>query len=154
MSWLKDDDISRTLEVDGQRQTLETIRDFIVKHDNKTSFLFGIFTKNGTHIGTHSFNFYPKHKLATVGVMIGDKSYWGKAVPLETRAQILNWAFEELDCNKIEAGCFSINFPAIYNFKRQHWKLEGVRKKNRIIDGESVDMVLFGMMKKDWYEQR
>jgi [ribosomal protein S5]-alanine N-acetyltransferase len=154
LSWLKDDEISRTLDVDGQSQTLDKIRSFIVSHDDKTSFLFGIFTKNGLHIGTHSFRYYPQHKLATVGVMIGDKSFWGKAVPLETRTGILNWAFDELGCNKVEAGCLSINLPAIYNFKRQNWKIEGIRKEHRIVNNQSVDTILFGMIKKDWYEQR
>jgi [ribosomal protein S5]-alanine N-acetyltransferase len=154
LSWLKDKDINRTLDVDGQGQTLDTIRQYICKHDNKTSFLFGIFTKDGDHIGTHSFNFDPKNKLATVGVMIGDKSYWGKAVPLETRARIMDWAFDDLGCNKIEAGCYSINMPAIYNFKRQHWGMEGILRQNRVVDKEFIDVVLFGMTKKEWYEQR
>lgn len=150
LSWLRDLEVSRNLEVDGLRQTLETLRDYITAHDGKTKFLFGIFTKDGVLIGTHSFSYYPNHKLATCGVMIGDRDYWGKAVPLETRARVLDFAFDELGCEKVEAGCYSINLPALYNFIHQKWAREGIRKAHRIIDGKSVDMVHFGMQKSQW----
>ncbi len=151
LSWLKDISISKTLDVDGASQTLTTVRDYIDSHDNKPSYLFGIFTKDGRHIGTHSFRYHPNHKLATVGVMIGDKSFWGKGVVLETRARILDWAFKDLQCNKVEAGCYSTNFPAIYNFKHQQWKMEGIRRSHRVVDGIPIDMILFGMMEEDWH---
>jgi [ribosomal protein S5]-alanine N-acetyltransferase len=154
LSWLKDKEISRTLDADGDALTLESLAQYIESHDNKTSFLLGIFTKDGKHIGTHSFRHYPRHKLATVGVMIGDRDFWGKAVPLETRSRVLDWAFDVLDCNKVEAGCYSINLPSIYNFKRQHWRMEGVRKSHRVVDGKPVDMILFGMLREEWNVQR
>jgi RimJ/RimL family protein N-acetyltransferase len=154
LSWLKNEEINRTLEVDGKNQSLKTLSEYISFHDNINYFLFGIFLKkNNKFIGTHSFRSYPKHKLATVGVMIGNQDYWGKGIPLETRARILDWAFNKIDCNKVEASCYSINYPAIYNFKRQKWKIEGIKESCRIIDNKFVDLILFGMKKKTWYEQ-
>ena len=50
LSWLHDFEVSKTLEVDGKSQTLETIKDYINWHDNKLKFLFGIF-------GTDTANF-------------------------------------------------------------------------------------------------
>ena len=154
VGWLHDPTISRTLDVDGPAQTLGTVRDYIASHDNVTGFLFGIFADRDLLIGTHSFRHHPRHKMATVGVMIGDRNYWGREVPLITRRRILDFAFDELGCNKVEAGCYSINLPAIYNFKRQHWTLEGTRKAHRIVEGLSVDMLLFGMLKEDWHARR
>lgn len=154
VGWMHDPTVNRTLDVDGPSQTLETVQNYIAGHDNVRNFLFGIFTEDGVLIGTHSFRYNPQHKLASVGVMIGDRDYWGKEVPLATRSRILDFAFDDLGCNKVEAGSYSINLPAIYNFKRQHWKLEGVRKAHRIVEGKSVDVLLFGMLKEDWYARR
>ncbi len=151
LGWLKDPDINRTLEVDGSSQTIETLTHYIHGHDNKSKFLFGIFSKSGVHIGTHSFRLQQENRLATVGVMIGDKSYWGKGVPLETRACLLDWAFDELECNKVEAGCFSNNLPAIYNFIKQHWTREGIQRSHRIVNGRAVDAILYGMLKEEWH---
>jgi len=154
LSWLKNITINRALDVDGKNQTLKTLSEYISFHDNINNFLFGIFVKrNNKLIGPHSFRFFPKSKVASVGVMIGNQDYWGRGVPLETRARILDWAFNDMDCNKVKAGCYSINYPAIYNFKRQKWKIEKVIKSCRIIDDKMVDLILFSMKKKAWYEQ-
>jgi len=154
LQWLHDPDIVRTLDVDGASQTIDSLREYIACHDSVDRILFGIFTQEGLFIGTHSFRHYPKHRMATVGVMIGDRHYWGKGVPLETRECLLRWAFDDLNCNKVEAGCYSINLPSIYNFQRQKWKNEGVRKAHRIVDGKFVDVLLFGMTRDDWYASR
>lgn len=154
LGWLRDPDISRTLETDGATQTLESIAAYIASHDGRVRFLFGIFTRDGILIGTHSFRWHPKDKRATVGVMIGDKAHWGRAVPLETRARLLDWAFDELGCNKVEAGCYSINMPAIYNFKRQRWKLEGVQRAHTIIDNRPADLLFYAMFREDWQIER
>jgi ribosomal-protein-alanine N-acetyltransferase len=150
LSWLRDDEVSRTLDTDGSKQTLDTLRDYILSHNNTTRFLFGIFTKDGLHIGTHSFRAVPEHKRASIGVMIGDKSYWGQGVPLQTRACLIDWAFDNQGLEKLEAGCVSINIPAVYNFKRQRWAHEGTRKAHGIIEGRPVDLLLFGLLKVNW----
>lgn len=153
LSWLRDPEINRTLDIDGEEQTLQSVADYIASHDNVTDFLFGIFTKESDkHIGNLSLRYHSKHKMAYLGLMIGDKKYWGKGVPLETRSKVVDWIFNELDCNKIEAGCYSINLPSIYNFQKQHWEMEGILKSHRIVDGKSVDLILYGMNKDIWHE--
>ena len=154
LSWLRDPDVNRTLDVGGEMQTMDTLRQYIESHDGETRILFGIFTRKGLHIGTHSFRHYPRHRLVTIGIMIGGKDYWGKKVPLETRACLLDYAFDVLQCDKAEAGCYSINLPAIYNFKAQHWSVEGVQRSHRLVGGKPVDMILFGMLKKEWHAYR
>ena len=77
LSWLLDERVSRTLDSDGENQTLESITKYIQSHNNKIDFLFGIFIKNyknneGQHIGNISFRLHPEHKLANIGIMIGD----------------------------------------------------------------------------------
>ena len=115
--------------------------------------MFGVYTKEGKQIGTHSFVWSKIDKVAQIGVMIGDKNYWGKGVILETRSRLLNYALE-LGCKKIEASCDSINIPAIYNFVKQGWTKEGVRRAHRIVDNQPVDLILFGMLAHEWNAKR
>ena len=151
LSWIKDPDINRTLDVGSERPTIDSLKEYVATHDGSKKILFGIYTREGLHIGTHSFNHDGVHKMATLGAMVGDKAFWGKGVILETRSAILDWAFDELGCNKIQSGCYSTNYPAIYNFKRQNWKKEGVLRAHRIVSGESVDLLLFGMLAEEWH---
>lgn len=154
LSWLRDEEVSRTLDVEGHKQSLRTIHEYLSSHDNNSSFLFGIFAQNEVFIGTYSFVCSFENKVARLGVMIGDKSFWGMGVPLETRSAILDWAFENMPCDKVESGCYSINLPAIYNFIRQGWEREGIRKRTKIIDGVAVDFIQYAMFKENWYARR
>jgi RimJ/RimL family protein N-acetyltransferase len=154
LAWMHDYEITRTLEVDGENQTIDTIKDYVRSRNSKGNYLFGIYTKEGKHIGTHSFIWSKKHKIVQIGVMVGDKNYWGKRVPLETRSRLLNYAFFELGCNKAQGECYTINFPAIYNFIKQGWVKEGARRAYRIIDNQSVDLILFGMLRDEWTAQK
>jgi [ribosomal protein S5]-alanine N-acetyltransferase len=153
LSWMQDYEVTRTLDVDGDNQTIETLKDYVRSHISKGDYVFGIYTKKGKHIGTHSFVWSKANKVAQIGVMIGDRTYWGKGVPLETRSRLLNYAFD-LGCKKIEASCDSINIPAIYNFVKQGWNKEGVRKAHRIVDNKPVDLILFGMLDYEWNAKR
>ena len=48
------------------------------------------------------------------------------------------------------AGAYSQNFPAIYNFKRQNWKMYRIDENYKLIDGKSVDFVNYSMSKDQW----
>ena len=152
LSWMHDLEVSKTLEVDGLAQTIETIKDYIKWHDNKTKFLFGIYTNKNIHIGNFSITLNIEHQRATIGVMIGDKNYWGKGVVNEMRSLIIDWLFYKKGMNKIEAGPMSINYPAIFNFTKQGWQNEGIMKEHYLINGKKVDSVLYGMTKIRWKE--
>ena len=143
LSWLHDPKIAVMLASDAMNETMAGLRKFISWHDNVTRFLFGVFTKEGKFIGTHSIQFFPREGWAAVGVMIGDRKFWGAAVPLETRARLLQWIFEELGPGLVRASCFSINRPSIFNFKRQGWQVEKVSKGAKVVQGKPVDLIYF-----------
>ena len=153
LSWLHDPEVSRTLDVDGDIQTIDSLKEYVRSHQSRRNYVFGVYTKEGKQIGTHSFVWSKTDKVAQIGVMIGDKNYWGKGVILETRSRLLNYALE-LGCKKIEASCDSINIPAIYNFVKQGWAKEGVRRAHRIVDNQPVDLILFGMLAHEWNAKR
>jgi RimJ/RimL family protein N-acetyltransferase len=85
-----------------------------------------------------------------MGVMIGDKDYWGQGVVLEARARILDFIFAELPIDKVSGGCYQTNGPAIFNYQRQGWKVDGIRKAEHLDRGRRVDTILFAMFREDW----
>jgi len=153
VAWMNDPDVNRTLNP-KPKQTVDSIKDYILSHDNQNSFLFGIFTKKQHHIGNISFRSQPEHKMAIMGIMIGDKAHWGAAAALEARSAVLDWAFDFLGLNKVEAGCHHTNAPAVYNFRRQGWTLEGNKRSHLIVAGRPIDELHFAMFKEDWYARR
>ena len=117
LAWLHDIEVSKTLEVDGLAQTIETIKDYIKWHDNKTKFLFGIYTNKNIHIGNFSVTLNIEHQRATIGVMIGDKNYWGKGVVNEIRSLIIDWLFY----NKKLSSAIDWTYPFNILVWRKKW---------------------------------
>ncbi len=153
VDWLNDPEVNRYLET-RTKQTLESVCVYVSQRDRSRGYLFGIFAKEDGHIGNLSLMVEPLHGRGTLGVMVGERAYWGKSVVLETRAQVLNFAFDELGLYKVCAGCYAANTAAVYNFRRQNWQVDGVRKSHAIDgDGNRVDMVHFAMFRENWKQR-
>jgi RimJ/RimL family protein N-acetyltransferase len=157
LSWMTEPKIVGNLMAQRHPQTLETIRDFVASHDNRHRFLFGIFDKRAAspvHIGNMSVSHYPEDDRASVGVIVGDFDYWGKGVVLEARGRVLDFLFDELQVEKVHAGCFGSNVQALFNFKKQGWTREGLRRRHYKFEGKYFDEVLFCLFKEDWRARR
>jgi len=155
LGWLNDPEVTRYLESRHGKNTLETIRAYIASHDGTSGYLLGIFTKAGEHVGNFSLRIDKPNAVGTLGVMIGERSHWGRQVILETRAAVLDWAFGRLGLHKVCGACLAANLPAIYNYRRQGWRHEGTRREQAVDEGGSrVDVVMFGMLASDWHKRR
>lgn len=104
-SWLNDPAVNAYL--DTKQATIESLREYIREKTNAQDCLFlGIFDQ-GTdrHIGNIKLEPVDlKEKKATLGVLIGDKEYWGKGIGTETVRLLVNYAFNTLDLGKLDLG--------------------------------------------------
>jgi len=135
----------------GRQEAERHIRQF----NNRQSFHLGIFPhdENGS-IGTITFDL-KGHKLAKTGIVIGNKHYWGKKVPLEVRARVFDFLFMEMGMEKIAGAVMARNFSAVFNYKAQGFTCEGVLRKQLIgPDGEREDYLIFGLLRDEWMDQK
>jgi len=152
--WLADPEIVHHLEVSaGDAPSVDELRGFIAGHDNFGSYLLGVFTRDGEHIGNFRFRLARRHGVAYFGVMIGERDYWGQGVVLECRASILDYIFRVLDVYKAVGAATSRNMPALFNYGRQGWQQEGVQRGEYLEDGQRVDKVWFAMFREDWLKR-
>ena len=156
LAWLCDADVVRWLNSRFSNHDLSSIRSYITRHDNRTSFHVGVFDAgSGLHIGNHSVYHESTHQSAQINVMIGDKNYWGSGVVLETRAALLDWLFRTLNVYRIWGTPFAKNAPALFNYRRQGFKLEGVmRAARRVSDAERLDIAIFSLLRNEWAGRR
>lgn len=150
LAWLHDPEVTRYLQVRFVDYTLDKLGQYIASHDNVTRFLFGIFTKDGLHIGNYSLRVNRLHEKANIGVMIGDRDYWGKGVILESRAAILDFSFDAIGLFKVKGASLSNNRAAVFNYQRQGWAQEGIRRGEFICDGARVDCIEYAMYRDLW----
>lgn len=100
-----------------------------------------------TLIGSISAKVDANNGVANVGILIGDKTKWGKGIGIEAWTCFCNYLFYEEDIRKIEAGCMSVNSPMIRVMEKFGMRLEGTIKEHFELDGGYSDMLLYGKLR-------
>ncbi len=156
LGWLKDPDVNRFIETRFQPQSLETLRTYWQKHCNdSTCPWFAIcLVEDSRHIGNiklgpiHSF-----HRRADMSLFIGDRNCWGKGLATEAISLVRDWAFKELDIQKINAGIYSLNMPSIRAFEKCGFELEGTLRDESFNGGQRMDILRYGLPRSMWKPQ-
>ena len=120
------------------------------KNKNPKCLLLGIFLKKKqNHIGNiklEPIDF--KNKKATLGILIGDKIYWGRGIGAEAIKLILNYAFSKLNLKEVNLGVISKNKRAITLFKKIGFKIDLIEKKSIRYNNELFDRLIMSIKQK------
>lgn len=151
--WSDDKEIVTPLNIAQRRMTKDDLRRYVARFDNENNYLIGVFTKAMMlHIGFFVIDVNRVHATASFNLVIGDKTYWGKCVVNEARAALLDEFFDNRGIEKAYGTPLARNHPAVFNYKAQGWKLEGVHvgQCRSITDGSRLDQYHFGMSRTAW----
>lgn len=137
--------------IDNVTDTKKLIISLIKKSKNKSNIFLGIFLQNNNKlIGTiRIYHIDFKHSFSSLGILL-DKQYWRKGIMQETLNYFLDYYFNKLNFNRIEAQSFVENYPAIKLFEKLGFKNEGRLRKNFLIAGKFEDSFLFSMLKNEF----
>jgi RimJ/RimL family protein N-acetyltransferase len=151
LGWLQDPEVNRYLNCRFEEHTLESLAGYIRSHDDRSRFLLGIFCKeSGRHVGNLAASCALRDETAELGVMIGDRAYWGRGVVIEARGAVLDFLFQELGMYKVFGVTAAKNVPSLFNYRQQGYQREGVFRDQLLRDGERVDTVRFAIFRDDW----
>ena len=84
------------------------------------------------------------------GIFIGEDTERGKGAGTEAAKLAINYAFNELDLNRVYLRVFATNTRAIKSYEKAGFRFEGRFRDDVIIDGEAYDIVFMGILKEDW----
>lgn len=133
LSWLNDTDVNMYLESGFYQHNMQGLVDFVngYQSNNKAVFLVIRLKENDKHIGNikiDKINYI--HRNCEYGIMMGDKTEWGKGYAKEASIAIINYAFEELGLNKVNLGVIDSNDVAVKLYEKIGFVVEGVLKQN------------------------
>ena len=84
------------------------------------------------------------------GIFIGEESCRGKGIGAKASKLILDYAFNELELNRVFLRVFAKNERAIKSYENAGFKYEGTFRDDVIIDGVAYDMVFMAILKAQW----
>ena len=93
------------------------------------------------------------HGNGWLGIGIGDRAYWGRGFGAEAARLAVNYAFHELNLHRLQATVFSYNARSQALFERLGFVREGAYREYVRRDGQWHDMILYGILAKEWRAQ-
>ena len=148
-SWMNDPVVMQYTESRFQTHSLEQIRDYVrsVQADPGSRFFAIIEKETGKHIGNVKMgHIHPVHRHADVGIIIGDKTCWGKGYAAESLRLVAGYARESLKLHKLTAGIYANNLGSLQAFLKAGFVMEGRFSQHWFCDGEFVDGLQVGLL--------
>lgn len=87
-------------------------------------------------------------RVATVGIMIGDKEYWGKGYGTDAMKVLMNFIFNNMNIRKIRLSTFSFNMRARKSYEKCGFEVEGILKDEIFKDGKYYDEIIMSAFNK------
>lgn len=87
------------------------------------------------------------HKLAELGIVIGDKDLWGKGFATEAIKAVAEHAFAQLDIERISAQTEAGNDGIVKVLEKVGFKHEGTARLARVKKGQRIDVKQHSLLK-------
>jgi RimJ/RimL family protein N-acetyltransferase len=152
--WYEDGEFARMWDAaPANPKTAESLRKWFEEvNASKSDFAFGIRQMYSDDlIGYIDLSdILWNHGAAWMALGIGDPVNRGKGYGFEAINLVLRFAFHEINLHRVQLNVFGYNERAIKLYERIGFQREGVFREFISRDGRRYDMILYGMLKREW----
>ena len=153
LAWLNDPAVNRYLETRYLPQSSEALHSYWESHrDDPSSPWFAIcLLDQNRHIGNIKLGpINWLHRRADISLFIGDRQCWGQGYATEAISLVRDWAFQELDLQKLNAGIYVGNLGSRRAFEKSGFELEGTLRQEVVSSGQRLDTWRLGLPRNSW----
>lgn len=91
----------------------------------------------------------PDYRSATLIYCLTD-SAWGMGFATEATHALLQWAFDTLPLNRVQARTDNRNVPSAHLLERLGFVCEGTLREDCIVRGVISDWRVYGLLRREW----
>lgn len=127
------------------------VQSILNQYEREEVAAYGIeFKEERKVIGTCGFIMHDEqsHK-AELAYALSPK-YWGRGFAIEAAKAWVKYGFEQLNLNRIEAGCHAGNISSEKVMKRLGMQYEGTLRKDMFVKGSYRDTKVYAILKEDY----
>lgn len=149
VGWLADPENVRWSENRFSTHTLESCRSYLSSFEGTPNMFFAIVAKDASlgHFGNLTVYVEPRHGIADIGILIGERRAWGKGYGREAWAAIQSALLAEPGIRKVTGGCVAENVGMVKVFEACGMKPDGRRERHYVYEGHEVDIVHYAIFK-------
>jgi ribosomal-protein-alanine N-acetyltransferase len=157
LKWLNDKEVTRliaspslqgkanmsTVDEGFRRFTSDSCRGFFILNRDTSEF-----------IGTakiDKIDLY--HSSAELGIMIGEKAFWGKGISKEVYVSMMKHGFMTMELNRLWGGTNQYNQAMRRTFLSVGFRQEGILRQANRIDGVFSDSYIYSILRSEYLER-
>jgi len=151
VEWLNDPEVTQFTQIEAGGITLEGEREWFQRVTGPDSN-----TRNwaieaeGRHIGNCALMPDESGQVAGFGIIIGDKTAWGKGYGTAALREVLRIGFEEMGLQRVHLTALSPNARGIRCYEKCGFRHEGVRRRHFLKRDRWLDVVCMGILREEW----
>lgn len=154
VNWFSDPEVRRHLliylpfSLAQEEKWFEQLLERIQRGDEV---LLVIETRDGKPIGNlglHSINWKDRH--AELGILIGEKSYWGQGYGTDAIRTLLKTAFDEMNLHRVYLRVDADNARGIRCYEKVGFQREGILREITFREGRYVDQHLMSILRSEF----
>jgi diamine N-acetyltransferase len=90
-----------------------------------------------------------RNRSAELGILIGDKDYWGRGFGTEAMQLLVKHAFETLNLHRVWLRVYETNPRAIRDYEKAGFVLEGRQRQAEIKNGKYIDVLVMSLLRDE-----
>ena len=94
------------------------------------------------------------HSEGWVGIGIGEREFWGKGFGTDAMELILQYAFTELNLQRVSLALHSYNVRALKSYEKAGFRLEGTTRGDQRREGKRTDTFWMGILRDEWVQMQ
>lgn len=155
--WMNDEEVMWFWAEPGNTQSLAEIEQWFARQQEvagRRSKQFIIENEEGIPIGRIFYeHLSTKHQNTEVGILVGEKEYWGKGYGTDAMIAFLDYLFNELGLHRVYLYLQSYNTRALKCYEKCGFTQEGILRQNSFTRGKYYDDLVMGIL-RDEFNQR
>lgn len=149
--WHNDIDISMPESNVYVSITLQNMRNRVNRHQSNMESVFTVVDlETDSPIGTVEITYSTLYRTGSLGVIIGEKQYWGRGFGREAINLILDYGFNLLNLHNIMLGVYAFNTRAIGLYGSMGFREIGRKREYQTMGGRKIDMIMMDMLSHEY----
>jgi RimJ/RimL family protein N-acetyltransferase len=151
VEWLNDPEVTEFTALESGGVTLEGEREWFAHiSDPECRARNWAIEADHLHIGACSLVPDSSGQTAYFGIIIGDKSAWGKGYGTAALREVLRIGFGEIGMHRIRLEVHAGNVRGVRCYEKCGFRHEGVLRQARFKRGRWVDVAVMAILREEW----
>ena len=91
----------------------------------------------------------PDYRSASLGYCLGEAA-WGQGYATEAAYAVLQWAYDTLDLNRVQAEADTRNAASARVLEKLGFVREGTLREDCVVNGDVSDSWVYGLIRREW----